>query len=100
MAFDEMRGIGKGKRVREPYRGVSEWLEGHTGEELHRKSSQAESMFRRTGITFAVYGAQEASERLIPFDIVPRIISAVCVPFRNACDGTLSEVTCSPRKCV
>ncbi len=71
-----MRGIGKGKRVREPYRGVSEWLEGHTGEELHRKSSQAESMFRRTGITFAVYGAQEASERLIPFDIVPRIISA------------------------
>lgn len=71
-----MRGIGKGRRVREPYRGVAAWLENHTGEELHRKSSQAESMFRRTGITFAVYGAQEASERLIPFDIVPRIISA------------------------
>ncbi|MCX7384173.1 MAG: circularly permuted type 2 ATP-grasp protein [Alphaproteobacteria bacterium] len=71
-----MRGFGKGRRVREPYRGVASWLEGHTGEALHRKSRQAESMFRRTGITFAVYGAQEASERLIPFDIVPRIISA------------------------
>ena len=35
----------------------------------------AERVFRKTGITFAVYGEQEASERLIPFDIVPRIIS-------------------------
>ena len=33
-------------------------------------------MFRRTGITFAVYGMGEASERLIPFDIIPRIICA------------------------
>jgi uncharacterized circularly permuted ATP-grasp superfamily protein len=31
--------------------------------------------FRKTGITFAVYGKQDSSERLIPFDIVPRIIS-------------------------
>lgn len=35
----------------------------------------AERVFRKTGITFAVYGELEASERLIPFDIVPRIIS-------------------------
>ena len=35
----------------------------------------AERVFRKTGITFAVYGEQEASERLIPFDIVPRIIA-------------------------
>ena len=76
VAFDEMRGEGRGRRLREPYRAVGSWLEGHTGEELHRKSAQAESLFRRTGITFAVYGAQEAAERLIPFDIVPRVISA------------------------
>jgi uncharacterized circularly permuted ATP-grasp superfamily protein len=76
MPFDEMRGTGKGKRPREPYRAVGAWLEGQTGEELHRKSAQAERLFRRTGITFAVYGAEEASERLIPFDLIPRVLSA------------------------
>jgi uncharacterized circularly permuted ATP-grasp superfamily protein len=35
----------------------------------------AELVFRKTGITFAVYGEEEAAERLIPFDIVPRILS-------------------------
>ena len=40
-----------------------------------KKSSEAEAFFRRTGITFNVYGRDEADERLIPFDIVPRIIS-------------------------
>ena len=32
-------------------------------------------MFRRIGITFGVYGDKDAAERLIPFDIVPRLIS-------------------------
>jgi uncharacterized circularly permuted ATP-grasp superfamily protein len=76
MAFDEMRVTGKGKRCREPYRDIASWLEGQSIDELGRKSSQAEALFRRTGITFAVYGSQEAGERLIPFDIVPRILSA------------------------
>ena len=76
VAFDEMRGGGKGKRPREPYRAVNAWVEGQPGAELRRKSAHAEQMFRRTGITFAVYGAEEASERLIPFDIIPRVISA------------------------
>jgi uncharacterized circularly permuted ATP-grasp superfamily protein len=39
-------------------------------------SADAETLFRRLGITFAVYGAAESTERLIPFDIIPRIISA------------------------
>jgi uncharacterized circularly permuted ATP-grasp superfamily protein len=76
VAFDEMRGFGKGRRVREPYRAVNAWLDGQPAEELRRKSAQAESLFRRTGITFAVYGDEEAAERLIPFDLVPRVISA------------------------
>jgi uncharacterized circularly permuted ATP-grasp superfamily protein len=76
VAFDEMRGSGKGKRPREPYRAVGAWVEGQPGAELRRKSAHAEQMFRRTGITFAVYGAEEASERLIPFDIIPRVIAA------------------------
>ena len=39
-------------------------------------ASDAEALFRRTGITFAVYGDDAATERLIPFDIIPRILSA------------------------
>ena len=45
--------------------------------ELKRKQQEAESLFRRLGITFAVYGTEKALEKLIPFDIIPRIISAV-----------------------
>ena len=73
-AFDEMNGYGGG--IREPYRAVAEWLEGQRIDDLKQKRTEAEALFRRTGITFAVYGDGEAAERLIPFDIVPRIISA------------------------
>ena len=43
---------------------------------LAKKANEAETVFKRTGITFNVYGEQEATERLIPFDIVPRILTA------------------------
>jgi len=72
-AFDEMNGFGDG--VRTPYRELSEWLGTQELQHLAAKSSEAEILFRRTGITFNVYGADEATERLIPFDIIPRIIS-------------------------
>jgi uncharacterized circularly permuted ATP-grasp superfamily protein len=73
-AFDEMNGNGEG--VRDPYTGVAEWLGTQKLDDLRQKLVEAEALFRRTGITFAVYGANEAAERLIPFDIIPRIISA------------------------
>lgn len=73
-AFDEMNGFGGG--VREPYRAVAEWLETQKIDDLKKKRTEAEALFRRTGITFAVYGDGQAAERLIPFDIIPRIISA------------------------
>ena len=73
-AFDEMNGTGDGVRV--PYQAVSEWLGAQKLDDLKQKLLEAETMFRRTGITFAVYGSDEAAERLIPFDIIPRIISA------------------------
>ena len=73
-AFDEMEGADG--RVREPYLSVSQWLKTHDIDELKRKRSDAEALFRRTGITFAVYGDEAATERLIPFDIIPRILSA------------------------
>lgn len=74
-AFDEMNGSG-GEGVRAPYAGVAEWLGAQRIEDLERKRNEAEVMFRRTGITFAVYGTDDAAERLIPFDIIPRILSA------------------------
>jgi uncharacterized circularly permuted ATP-grasp superfamily protein len=40
---------------------------------LAKKSKEAEAFFRRTGITFNVYGQSAAQERLIPFDLIPRI---------------------------
>ena len=42
---------------------------------LKRRNEQADILFRRMGITFAVYGEQSGVERLIPFDTVPRILS-------------------------
>ncbi|MCU4653815.1 circularly permuted type 2 ATP-grasp protein [Roseibacterium sp. SDUM158016] len=72
--FDEM--IGAGDTAREPYTSYNSWFSGEDLKELRKKSLDAETFFRRTGITFNVYGAAEADERLIPFDIVPRIISA------------------------
>ncbi|WP_144862505.1 circularly permuted type 2 ATP-grasp protein [Mesorhizobium sp. J18] len=61
--------------LREPYRGYDRWFRQQDPLRLTEKMQDAERVFRKTGITFAVYGEEEASERLIPFDIVPRIIS-------------------------
>ncbi|WP_224815229.1 circularly permuted type 2 ATP-grasp protein [Hasllibacter sp. MH4015] len=71
--FDEM--TGGSATARDPYAPYSGWFEGEDLGDLRQKSAQAEAFFRRTGITFNVYGQSEADERLIPFDIVPRIIS-------------------------
>ncbi len=62
--------------VRRPYKTYDKWLSAQDHGRLRRKTQEAEAFFRRTGITFNVYGQQEADERLIPFDIIPRILSA------------------------
>ena len=72
--FDEMGTAGGPTRA--PYVELAAWLEGQSPRELRRKQRQADTIFRRLGITFAVYGDQAESERLIPFDPIPRIISA------------------------
>jgi uncharacterized circularly permuted ATP-grasp superfamily protein len=71
--FDEM--IVGADAVRQPYAAYQKWLSGEQPKRLAAKAEEAETVFRRTGITFAVYGDAEAAERIIPFDIVPRIIS-------------------------
>ena len=73
--FDEMWGAGKTRSVRKPYLDFANWVDEVSIEELLVRQETAEKIFRRTGITFAVYSNQEAEERIIPFDIVPRIIS-------------------------
>lgn len=73
VAFDEMRPAESG--LRQPYSAYDNWLSEQDPVRLTEKTADAERVFRRTGITFNVYGQAEAAERLIPFDIVPRIIS-------------------------
>lgn len=68
-------GLGSGT-IRPPYQRYCDWFDKQNTRQLERKHTDAERSFRRTGITFNVYGEEEAEERLIPFDIVPRIIGA------------------------
>ncbi len=71
--FDEM--WGQEGALRSPYSAFNAWFEGEDAKRLRAKQREAEDLFRLTGITFNVYGRSEAEERLIPFDIIPRIIS-------------------------
>ncbi|MEZ0214967.1 MAG: circularly permuted type 2 ATP-grasp protein [Xanthobacteraceae bacterium] len=78
-AFDEMAGMPNGhapEAVRSAYATLKEWLDTSPPEFFDTRRSQAELFFRRIGITFAVYGDTDAQERLIPFDIIPRVLTA------------------------
>ncbi len=72
--FDEM--YTPSGEVRPHYQDFSRWLEMQAPEKLQNKRAEADLIFRRVGITFAVYGEESGTERLIPFDIVPRVIKA------------------------
>ena len=71
--YDEMHNtLGSGE-VREHYQPMDSWLGEQTTEHLANKRQQADLMFHKLGITFAVYGEETGTERLIPFDIIPRV---------------------------
>ena len=74
--FDEM--LTGSRQVREQYRVYERWLERQPAETMRSRRDEAEMIFRRVGITFAVYGAKDedgaGTERLIPFDLIPRVI--------------------------
>ena len=72
-AFDEIMGMAGGPPPRAELAALSRWIEATPDAELRRRQQAAEATFRQLGITFAVYGESEASERIIPFDIVPRV---------------------------
>jgi uncharacterized circularly permuted ATP-grasp superfamily protein len=77
-AFDEM--YGAPDAVRAHYSSYARWLAEQSGDVMRSRREEAEVIFRRVGITFAVYGAKDedgsGTERLIPFDLIPRIIPA------------------------
>jgi uncharacterized circularly permuted ATP-grasp superfamily protein len=73
VAFDEMN--EPGGDIRQAYQELSRWLKDTPPDALEYRRHEAELLFRRIGITFAVYGEAEAQERLIPFDVIPRILS-------------------------
>jgi len=78
--FDEMYAMlpFEGSDVRAHYKRYGQWLAKQPEEAMQARRAEAEMIFRRVGITFAVYGAKDeggaGTERLIPFDLIPRII--------------------------
>jgi uncharacterized circularly permuted ATP-grasp superfamily protein len=74
VAFDEM--FTPQSMARPHYRDYDAWLAGQSPETMANKRAEADLVFRRVGITFAVYGEAAGTERLIPFDVIPRIIPA------------------------
>ena len=60
--------------VRAHYASYAAWLNETPPDRIARKRAEADALFHRYGITFAVYGEESGTERLIPFDIIPRII--------------------------
>jgi uncharacterized circularly permuted ATP-grasp superfamily protein len=76
--FDEMHATPSS--VRAHYQSYSQWLAQQAPNVMHARREEAEMIFRRVGITFAVYGEKDedgaGSERLIPFDLIPRVIPA------------------------
>lgn len=72
--FDEM--YHADGSIRPAYRTLAEWMQRQPRGTMAKKQAEADAIFRRLGITFAVYGDGDANERLIPFDLIPRIISA------------------------
>ena len=72
VGFNEM--MQRGGETRLAYERIARWLDGTSKDYFTTRRGHAEMMFRRIGITFNVYGDAEATERLIPFDIIPRIL--------------------------
>jgi len=70
--FNEMY---EGGKVREPYARLEDWTRSMPAELRAMKQAEAEALFRRIGITFAVYGEGGDPDRLIPFDMFPRVFA-------------------------
>ena len=61
--------------VRPHYAAVSDWIGATPTDRIRQMREAANMLFHRVGITFAVYGEEAGKERLIPFDIIPRVLT-------------------------
>ena len=68
-----------GAAVRPPYARLEDWTRAMPAELRQMKQAEAEALFRRIGITFAVYGEGGDPDRLIPFDMFPQTQHVECV---------------------
>ena len=71
-SYDEM---GSRDAPRAPYTAVNRWVQETGLDALSQSNLEAEAIFRKIGITFNVYDADGDAERLIPFDLIPRVFS-------------------------
>jgi uncharacterized circularly permuted ATP-grasp superfamily protein len=78
--YDEMYGLNTKERLKEQpldhYKAYQQWAQTYSPQAMASKRAQADAAFRQVGITFAVYGDDAGTERLIPFDLIPRVIPA------------------------
>src|SRR6201996_2407958 len=73
-AYDEM--FAAERELRPHYSPLVELLTGMPQEEIQRRKQEADLSFLNQGITFTVYGQEEGTERIFPYDLLPRIITA------------------------
>ena len=71
--FDEM--FDNTSKPHSCYKDYYKWLSSEEPGNLKKQQIEANEFFKKIGITFNVYGDLEEEERIIPFDIIPRIIS-------------------------
>ncbi len=76
MSSDIFNEMFDGEQVRDLYALVQRWIDETGFETLYVRRAEAETLFRKIGITFAVYGEDGDPERLIPFDLIPRVFGA------------------------
>src|SRR3989304_8954131 len=86
--YDEMHAADRS--IRPHYRAYSDWLNDRPADFLMQKQREADALYTRLGITFAVYGDESGTERSIPFDIIPRILRADA--WKIIYDGTCQRV--------
>ncbi|MUI12835.1 circularly permuted type 2 ATP-grasp protein [Massilia dura] len=87
--YDEM--YSTEATVRPHYHAFADWLAQQPPHLIDQKRAEAELIFQRVGITFAVYGDNAGKERLIPFDIIPRVIDAA--EWARLQEGLVQRVT-------
>jgi uncharacterized circularly permuted ATP-grasp superfamily protein len=90
-AYDEMFAGGDSPAARDPYQVLYQVLRQLSSEELQRRQSAADLSFLHQGITFTVYGGDEGTERIFPYDLLPRIITGA--EWQAIEDGLTQRIT-------